>query len=185
LKQTKLFGSTEPEPTVLNELKIEDVEASVLAIEYIIKPLCEKMDLVGSLRRKKQIVHDIDFVAVCNDANWKKIQQCFKNHICAGNIVFKFNYPLNDKELFQCDIYRATDENYGIMKLVRTGSGDHNCWMAGFARSKGMMLKYSDGLVKDNEVIAGKTEEEVFASLGLTYVEPQKREIVGSKPIWM
>jgi DNA polymerase (family 10) len=185
VKQTRLFGSAEPEQKVLAELKIEAAETTALAIGQIVNPLCEKVDIVGSIRRKKQIVHDIDFVVVCSDANWKEIQRSFKNHICAGNIVFKFNFPINEEELFQCDIYRASEKNYGVMKLVRTGSGDHNCWIASLARSKGMMLKYSEGLVRGDVVSAWETEEGVFGGLGLPYIEPEKREIEKGKPIWM
>jgi len=90
-----------------------------------------------------------------------------------------------DKELFQVDIYRAAEKNFGVLKLVRTGSGDHNAWLASYARSKGMMLKYSEGLVKDGVVLAGETEEGVFSALGLPYVEPPKREIVNGKPVWI
>jgi DNA polymerase/3'-5' exonuclease PolX len=36
-----------------------------------------------------------------------------------------------------------------------------------------MKLKYSEGLIKDGGLIAGKDEKEVFEALGLTYAEPE------------
>lgn len=56
---------------------------------------------------------------------------------------------------------------------------------ANFAISKGMRLKYSEGLLKDDDVIACETEEGVFSALGLPCPSPKNREIVDYKPVWM
>jgi len=48
-----------------------------------------------------------------------------------------------------------------------------------------MRIKYSEGLIKDNSVIAGETEKGVFEALGLPCPLPSEREIVESKPMWM
>jgi len=116
--------------------------------------LCDRVEVVGRIRRKRSIIHDIDFIVVCSDLIWSKIKQSFKNHLCTGQLVFKFNYLINDKELFQVDIYRASEKNFGVLKLVRTGSGDHNAWVASYDRSKGMRLRYSEGLLKGDVVVA-------------------------------
>ena len=87
--------------------------------------------------------------------------------------------------LFQVDFYRANENNFGIQELIRTGSAEHNTWLASYAISKGYRLKYSDGLVKNDQVVAGKTEESIFSALGLPYPKPEDREIVTGKPIWL
>ena len=58
-------------------------------------------------------------------------------------------------------------------------------WFAGYAISKGMRIKYSQGLIKDNNAITGETEKGVFEALGLPYPLPSERETVDGKPIWM
>ena len=68
--------------------------------------------------------------------------------------------------------------------LIRTGSADHNMFLASYAISKGFRLKYSEGLLKDEKVIAGDTEDSVFEALGLYCPKPEEREIVNGKPIW-
>jgi DNA polymerase/3'-5' exonuclease PolX len=134
-------------------------------------------------------VHDIDFVVVTkNDADWQKISEKLK-HLkakpnCSGNSVIKAFLPCQN-DLFQVDFYRAKPQTFGIHLLVRTGSADHNVWLAGYAISKGMRIKYSEGLIKDNSIIAGENEKEVFTTLGLPYPLPSEREIVDSKPVWM
>jgi DNA polymerase/3'-5' exonuclease PolX len=98
--------------------------------------------------------------------------------------VIKINYPYEDN-LFQVDFYRATEQTYGIQKLIRTGSADHNMWLAGYALSKGFRLKYSEGLIKDKVAVAGNTEESVFLMLNLQCPDPQFREVFDGKPIWL
>jgi len=81
-------------------------------------------------------------------------------------------------------INRAAPKTFGIQELIRTGSAEHNVWLAGYAQSKGYRLKYSAGLMKDNIEVAGVTEESVFAALSLPCPVPEKREIVNGKSLW-
>lgn len=74
---------------------------------------------------------------------------------------------------------------FGIHKLIRTGSAEHNQWLATYAITKGMRVKYSEGLIKDGKVVAGETEEGVFDALGLSCPEPEKREVADGKPVWV
>jgi DNA polymerase (family 10) len=185
MKQVKLFGADE-EPKVLTSLELAKAKAIALKVEESIKPLCEKLKIVGSLRREKTAVGDCDFVIVATDTNWAKIAQVLKKSkvICAGPSVTKLNIPC-ESSLFQVDFYRATSQTFGIQELIRTGSADHNMWLASYALSKGFRLKYSSGLIKDEVAVAGETEESVFRALGLPCPEPQQREVVDGKPIWM
>ena len=186
MKQAKLFGyDYKPEPKVLTKLDLANAETLALKIQDAIAPLCEKIQIVGSIRRKKAIVGDIDFVVITTDTNWNKIIQTLNKlqAICSGPIVIKINYPYQDK-MFQADFYRAYDNNSGIQQLIRTGSAEHNTWLASYALSKGFRLKYSEGLLKDKVVVAGKTEESVFSALNLPYPEPQFREVIDGKPAW-
>jgi DNA polymerase/3'-5' exonuclease PolX len=58
-------------------------------------------------------------------------------------------------------------------------------WLAGCAISKGMRIKYSEGVTKDNSIIAGATEKGVFEALALPFPSPCQREIFEGKPLWM
>lgn len=185
MKQAKLFGADE-EPKVLTSLELAKAEAIAMQIEEFIKPLCDELKLVGSLRRKKPTVGDCDFVILASDANWGRISQALKKSkiICAGPSVTKLNIPY-ENSLFQVDFYRATTQTFGVQELIRTGSADHNIWLASYALSKGFKLKYSAGLIKDKVAVAGDTEESIFMTLGLSCPNPEKREVIDGKPIWM
>jgi len=186
MKQVKLFGGEEP--VVLTKLELAKAQMLAKQVESIVKPLCDKLAVVGSIRRQKPMVGDVDFVAVGADCNWIQIVQSLKKEkakvICAGKSVIKLNYPF-ESCLFQVDFYRATEQTFGIQELIRTGSADHNMWLAGYAISKGFRLKYSEGLMKDEVAVAGETEESVFSALGLQCPKPQLREVIDGKPVWL
>jgi DNA polymerase (family 10) len=184
--QIKLF----PEDNVAVSVELEFETAGKIAkeVEQKIKSLCERIEVVGSIRRKKSKVHDVDFVVLASDSNWKEMVQVLKRSKttidCAGNAVIKALFPYG-RMLFKVDFYRAKPSTYGIHKLIRTGSAEHNMWLAGYAISKGFRLKYSLGLLKDGDVVAGDSEEGVFATLGLPCPKPEEREVVDRKPIWL
>jgi len=185
MKQTKLFGSDE-QIKVITSLELAKAEALAKQVEETIKPLCGKLEIVGSIRRKRPTVGDCDFVVKASDSNWSRIANTLKKSqvICTGSSLIKLNIPF-ECNLFQVDFYRAYDNNFGIQELIRTGSAEHNTWLASYAISWGCRLKYSDGLTRDGQVVAGETEESIFSALGLPCPIPEEREIVNGKPAWM
>ena len=185
MKQAKLFGSDE-QIKVISCLDLAKAQTLAKQVEETIKPLCDNLKIVGSIRRKRPTIGDVDFVAKANDANWSRISNTLKKSqiICTGTALIKLNVPF-EGNLFQVDFYRANDKNWGIQELIRTGSAEHNTWLAGYAISKSFRLRYSDGLIQDGQVIAGKTEESVFSALGLPCPIPEEREVVNGKPVWM
>jgi DNA polymerase (family 10) len=186
-KQSTLFP--EAEVPVLPELSLREAEKTAEQVKTAVAAHCDKIETAGSIRRQKANVHDIDFVVVAkSDNEWQKISEELKRMkaklSCSGNSVIKALLP-TQKGLFKVDFYRAQPLNFGIHLLVRTGSAEHNMWLASIAISKGMRIKYSEGLIKNGKIIAGETEQGVFEALGLSYPLPTEREIVDGKPVWM
>jgi DNA polymerase/3'-5' exonuclease PolX len=128
VKQTKLFP--EAQTQVLKALELETAEKVANQVKIRIDGYCEKIELVGSIRRKKATVHDIDFVILTTtDNEWRRIVEELKRMkartICAGNNLVKMLVP-NEKNYFQVDFYRAKTSTFGIHTLIRTGSAEHN-----------------------------------------------------------
>jgi DNA polymerase/3'-5' exonuclease PolX len=146
-KQSTLFP--EHEVTVLTELNLKEAEEIADQIKTAVNAHCERIQVAGSVRRQKAKVHDVDFVAVAkSDAEWQKITEELKRMkaklSCSGNSVIKALLPCKNS-LVKVDFYRAKPSNFGIHLLVRTGSAEHNMWLASLAISKGMRIKYSEG----------------------------------------
>jgi DNA polymerase/3'-5' exonuclease PolX len=187
-KQSTLFPQEAVK--IIAELNLEDAQKVAAQIKATVEPLCELIEVAGSIRRQKNKAHDIDFVVVAkSDGEWQKINEKLgrlkAKPNCSGNSVIKAYVPCQDG-FFQVDFYRAKPSTFGIYLLVRTGSADHNMWLAGHAFSKGMRLKYSEGLIKEGEAVAGESERGVFEALGLLpYPLPNEREVIDGKPVWM
>lgn len=144
---------------------------------------------VGSLRRNRSTLNDLDFtVQAHSDSAWLDIVKV----LTENNIVktkgamqqLQFLAPIGNKKYMAVDFFRAYDYNYGIQVLIRTGSREHNVFLAQRAIRLGMSLSYSKGLIKDGQVIAGANEDEVFKKLGLQKIPPAFREMVGNRPLW-
>ena len=71
-------------------------------------------------------------------------------------------------------------ENFGAALLYFTGSKEHNVALRGRALDMGWTLnEYALTTLKSGKVVAGKTEQEIYAKLKLAYIEPELREHAG------
>ncbi len=186
-RQSTLFPETEVR--LVGELGLDEAEKLASQIKASVSPHCDKVEIAGSIRRRKPLVHDIDFVVVAkSDTEWLKINEELRRlkakPNCAGISLIKAYVPCRNG-LFQVDFYRAKPATFGITLLIRTGSAAHNMWLAGVAISKGMRLKYSEGIMKEDIPVAGEDEDGVFAALGFSCPIPSWREIASGNPIWM
>lgn len=124
--------------------------------------------LAGSARRQKQEdLHDVDLVYLGEEI---------------PEIPFSEGYIQKGKskvavtvEGEQVDIYKCTEEHYGAMLFFLTGPGFFNVRMRRKAKKLGMKLNQYGLFKEDGSLVASKTEEEMFESLGYKYIEPYKR----------
>ena len=149
-------------------------QAEKLAEQFIgeIAVYCEKIQIVGSIRRRKTECRDIDLVLLAKPEQlWNftlKLKRISKS-IVDGKQVKRVIYKGE-----QFDLYFATPETWGALILIRTGSAQHNIKLSMIAQKKGMKLTHS-GLMKNGEIIAS-TEEGIFEALDLNYVKPEERK---------
>jgi DNA polymerase (family 10) len=169
----------------LMRMKLEEAEQLANQIVQSIKHLCdpEHIMIVGSIRRRRPEVKDIDIVLIPQDWMWNTIIQTLKTNwqaevIEAGQELARLKFPTGaTSEPVQVDIYRARPETWGVLLLIRTGSIEHNIKLCSRARAMNMMLSAKKGVIKNGKVIASRTEEEIFKALGMDFVEPEKREV--------
>ena len=81
-------------------------------------------------------------------------------------------------------LFTETRGTWGTVLLCRTGSKEHNIKLAQRAVELGLKWKTTNGLCKCHpvteeilEIVAGATEEEIFATLGLEWIPPILREV--------
>jgi DNA polymerase (family 10) len=153
-------------------MKLEDAISKANNFLSEIKEFCEKIEIAGSIRRQKSEVNDIDIVLIpkLREHLIQKIRNISKVEV-QGKKLIRTEYSG-----IQVDIYFATKETWGILLLIRTGSKEHNIKLCQQAINKGMKLSSEKGLMKANEVIASKSEEEIFKGLGMNYIKPEDRK---------
>lgn len=187
-KQLPLFPHSDNTLDTLNILRgLDRSEIEPLAFKILttIEPYCTRSEIAGSIRRRKGQVNDIDIVLVPKPQSWIEIIKEIRRQFDAvtekqGQKLATLYVPFASKQghgHVQVDLYRASEGTWGILLLIRTGSKEHNVHLCKLALSKGYRLAYSHGLLNDKgEIIASKTEREVFQALGLDYVTPRDRE---------
>ncbi len=149
-----------------------------MAVLEEMQPYLIKGEIVGSIRRQKEIVKDIDFVILLKDEFMTK-QNLLLTLKSLGEILMRGKeiVRIDHKEGIKLDIYIANKSNYEIIKLIRTGSAQHNIKIATEAKKQGKRLNFEKGLINEStgKVIA-TSEKDIFLSLRIPYVEPNKRD---------
>jgi DNA polymerase (family 10) len=153
-----------------------------------LKPYCDRIEVAGSIRRKKSIVGDIDIVLIPSNQGQVLFQlaQFGKLKLSGPKII---RVTMGFTKGIDLDCYIATPETWATILLIRTGSKEHNIRMCMRAANMGMKLhadgsglfrkvetEMEPGVMEREERIAGDTEESIFEALGLPYKRPEERE---------
>jgi DNA polymerase (family X) len=72
-------------------------------------------------------------------------------------------------------VYLTDKWHYGITLLLATGSPQHIEGLHALATHKGLKLA-PEGLRRGRKVLAARSEEDIYAALGLPFIEPELRE---------
>ncbi len=139
----------------------------------------EKLEVVGSYRRRKETVGDLDILVVSKNAG--KVMDFFARIDKPITVLAKGPAKSSVKlsSGLQVDLRVFRESEYGAAMLYFTGSKDHNIALRKVAISKKMKLS-EYGLFKGEKSVAGKTEEEVYKKLGLRqWIPPELRENMG------
>jgi DNA polymerase/3'-5' exonuclease PolX len=131
-------------------------------------------ELVGSYRRCKTKLNDIDILAVSYTAIHPSADVKI---IRSGNVKIKFLYkPKNENEFYPVDIMFTVKDRYPFALLHFTGSKEFNIHMSVHAIKMGMKLG-SNGLYKNGKLVQGiKSEKDIFKALKKPYLPPSKRD---------
>jgi len=135
----------------------------------------ERIDIVGSIRRMKETIGDVDFLVISK--NPKPIMDFFVSLPGVIKIWGKGNTKasVRMKEGFDMDIRVLPRRSYGAALQYFTGSKEHNIALRKIAIEKGLKLS-EYGLFKGSEMIAGEKEEEIYEKLGMDWIPPELRE---------
>ncbi len=157
-----------------------------IEVEKIVDAYLEYLDLdksiiqiqpLGSFRRKKDMIGDIDFLVSSKDP--EKSMKHFIDYPKVDKILAngetKSSVWLKDK--IQADIRIVEDDSFGSAMQYFTGNKDHNVKLRNIAIDKGYKLsEYGLFDRKTDELIESKSEERIYKILKLQFPIPELRE---------
>ncbi len=149
---------------------MEDVCARLAAL-----PEVERVEIAGSVRRRKETVGDADLLVISRRP--EPVMQFFVSlpeveHVQERGETrsrVKFRNGLD------VDLRVVPRESFGAALQYFTGSKEHNIALRRIAEKMGLKLN-EYGLFRGERRIAGRTEEEIYDALGLSYIPPELRE---------
>ena len=141
-----------------------------------------QLSLAGSYRRRKEVVHDLDFIVSTKAP--EEITRFFGTHPLVDSIEVQgpTKSSVRFKSGIQADLRVVTNAQYPFALAYFTGSKEHNIAMRGRALQRGWTLnEYRlapvEGSKSEPSPIPDIHEErDLYRALGLDYVEPELRE---------
>ncbi|MFO7929006.1 MAG: DNA polymerase/3'-5' exonuclease PolX [Candidatus Humimicrobiaceae bacterium] len=151
----------------------EEIFSQIEKNKYVIRA-----SIAGSMRRKKEIVRDIDIVASTNDPT--KLMEFFTSLNQAEKIVARGDTKSSImlESGIQVDIRAVEDNQYPYALHHFTGSKEHNTALRSMAKKTGMKIN-EYGIFKDSKLIKCKNEKELFNLFSMEYIPPELRENFG------
>ncbi|MEX2264302.1 MAG: DNA polymerase/3'-5' exonuclease PolX [Bryobacteraceae bacterium] len=138
----------------------------------------EEITPAGSLRRGRETVGDLDLLVTSKDT--RSVLGRFVAYPPVREVLGHGENKasaLVGHEGIQVDVRVLARESYGAALQYFTGSKDHNVALRNRAVKMGLKLsEYGLFRVADDSRVAGETEEEIYAALGLAWIPPELRE---------
>jgi DNA polymerase (family 10) len=150
----------------------------------------ERVTIAGSARRRRDTIGDVDILAVAKKPG--AAMDAFISTPGVVNVIARgeTKSSIKLKSGLNVDLRVVPANSYGAALNYFTGSKDHNVALRKIAVAKSWRLN-EYGLFKPDprdpeakgqqagKFLAGKTEEELYAAFGMSYIEPELRENTG------
>jgi DNA polymerase (family X) len=135
----------------------------------------EKITAAGSYRRCQDTVGDLDFLAVAKDA--QDVMEHLAHYGGLAQVLARGDTKMSIRLTggVQVDLRVVPEISFGAALQYFTGSKQHNIVIRGRAKDNGLKIN-EYGVFRGERMIAGRTEEDVYAALGLPCIPPELRE---------
>jgi len=153
--------------------KVREVEEKLKSLKEV-----ERVDVVGSIRRRKETIGDVDFLVISKKP--EKVMDFFTSLPGIIKIWGKgtTKASVRLKEGFDMDLRVLPKRSYGAALQYFIGSKEHNIVLRKIAIDNGLKLN-EYGVFRGQKMIAGETEEGVYKALGMDWIPPELRENQG------
>ncbi len=148
-----------------------------------------RAEVAGSLRRRKEVIGDIDILVSAKDSHRPALMDAFVSHQEVLTIVAKGETKSSVvlSAGINCDLRIVDDAEFPFALNYFTGSKEHNIEMRARAKQYGWSLNEygfselgaEEKRGKAKKVVKCKDEADIYKALALDYVLPELRENMG------
>jgi DNA polymerase (family 10) len=160
---------------VLLDVALHTATTMVAALSAV--PGCQRCAYAGSLRRWRETIGDVDILAAADDS--APLMAAFTAQPEAAAVIASgpTKTSIRTSAGLQVDLRVISLDAWGAALQYFTGSQAHNVAVRQIAiRQKLKLSEYGLFDVGTGELIVSRTEEEVYARLGLAWIPPALRE---------
>jgi DNA polymerase (family X) len=138
-------------------------------------PGVSRVEIAGSIRRRRETVGDADLLAVARRAG--PVIEAFAALPQVARVIGKGDTKcsVTVDDGLQVDLRVVPEASFGAALLYFTGSKAHNVALRQLAIKRGLKLN-EYGLFRGTRRLAGRSEAEVYGRLGLASIPPELRE---------
>lgn len=140
----------------------------------------DRIEVAGSLRRWRETIGDVDLLVSSSAAG--PVMDAFTTAPAIERVLARGDTKSSvivDRGL-QIDLRVVPEASWGAALLYFTGSKEHNVRLRGIALRKKLLLNeyglYRVGEEKGGTPLASRTEEDIYAALGMDWIAPELRE---------
>jgi DNA polymerase (family 10) len=140
----------------------------------------ERLEIAGSLRRMRETVKDIDLLVTSTEP--ERVIGTLTTLPSVTEVIVKgpTKASVRHQDGLQIDLRVVEPAAFGAALQYFTGSKDHNVRVREIASRRGLRIsEYGVFDERTGERVAGATEEEVYATVGLSWIPPELRENQG------
>ncbi len=144
-------------------------------------PLVKQATYAGSLRRMKETIGDLDFLASPHrPESTQAIMDAFTSLPQVADVIAhgETKSSIRLKNGAQADLRVVEENSFGAALHYFTGSKTHNIQIRELGVKRGLKIN-EYGVFKGTRRVGGKDEEDVFHAVGLPFIPPEIREGAG------
>lgn len=131
--------------------------------------------VAGSCRRRQETCGDLDVLVTATNST--AAMDALAKHELVQKVLARGETKQRVRlhSGIELDLRVVPEESFGAALQYFTGSKEHNIVVRRRAQERGLKLN-EYGLYRDDQLVAGRTEEEVYKAVGLPWIPPELRE---------
>ncbi len=149
---------------------LKDIQNTINEFMLILEGLTTKSEIAGSIRRKKELIGDVDIVVIAKPG----LDDALTSILTGTSGINGTWQIIGTFKDIKVNVLKSTEKTWGAAMLHTTGSLEFNVVLRAHAKNRGMRLN-QHGLFEGETCVSSETEEGILDYLGFEYVPPEAR----------